>query len=143
MSAPVTVQERSAKPWKYKGYPGFAKWMASSHDFIVFRRFGELNVRTMLLMQDRIARKEEELFRIDKLAQDGPDELGDSSSLRHDPQRRREKILDELTPMLKQYSKSSHDFDTRLADQIFKMNIWSPTLKYEARALLKDTRSRM
>jgi hypothetical protein len=94
------------KPWKFEGYPGFAKWMASSEDFLVFRRFGVLNVRALLLMQDRIARKEQELLGIDGDARNESDVLGDSSSLRYEPQRVREKILDELIPLLQQYSKA-------------------------------------
>ena len=58
-------------------------------------------------MQDRIARKEEELRKIDEDARMGPDDLADSSSLRYEPQKDREKILDELIPMLQRYSKAS------------------------------------
>jgi hypothetical protein len=79
--------------------------MASSEDFIIFRQFGELNVRALLFMQNRITRKEEELLLIDEEARNGPDDLGDSSSLRYEPRKAREKILDELIPMLQQYSK--------------------------------------
>jgi hypothetical protein len=110
MTGIVPEEERLKKPWKFEGYPGFSKWMASSEDFLIFRRFNDLNVRAMLLMQDRIARKEEELRRIDEDARMGPDDLGDSSSLRYEPQKDREKILDELIPMLQRYSKASRRF---------------------------------
>lgn len=104
----ISTEEKLKKPWKYEGYPGFSKWMASSDDFFVCRRFGELNARAILLMQDRIARKEEELHIMDSDAQNGPDDLGDSSSLRYEPQEGREKLVDELIPMLQQYSESLH-----------------------------------
>src|SRR5436309_15736451 len=100
----VSEEERRNPPWKFQGYPAFSKWMASSEDILVLRRFGELNVRAMLLMQDRVARKEELLLRVDEEARRGPDDLGDSSSLRHEPQKEREKLIDELIPMLQQYS---------------------------------------
>ena len=104
MSVLVSEEERLKKPWKFQGYPAFSKWMASSEDFLLLRRFGELNARAMLLMQDRIARKEELLSKIDQGAWRGPDDLGDSSSLRHEPRKEREKLMDELIPMLQQYS---------------------------------------
>jgi len=104
MTGIVLEEEKLKKPWKFEGYPGFSKWMASSEDFLIFRRFNDLNVRAMLLMQDRIARKEEELEKIDEDARMGPDDLGDSSSLRNEPQKDREKILDGLIPMLQKYN---------------------------------------
>jgi hypothetical protein len=104
MSILTSEEEKQKKPWKFQGYPAFSKWMASSEDFLVLRRFGELNARAMLLMQDRIARKEELLMKIDEEARRGPDDLGDSSSLRHEPQKEREQLVDELIPMLQQYS---------------------------------------
>jgi hypothetical protein len=96
--------ERLRKPWKFEGYPGFSRWMASSEDFLILRRFGQPNIRALLLTQHRISRKEELLLRIDEEAMNGPGELGDSSSLRHDPRVERERILDEQVPLLQQYS---------------------------------------
>jgi hypothetical protein len=102
----VDVEDKELKPWKYEGYPGFGKWMASSDDFFVLRRFGQLNVRVLLLMQDRIQRKEEQLFSIDERAQNGPDIAGVANSLRSDPQGEREPLLDEIKVLLKEYSRS-------------------------------------
>ncbi|SPO07123.1 uncharacterized protein DNG_09817 [Cephalotrichum gorgonifer] len=90
--------------WRDEGYPGFSRWMASSDDFLVLRRFGQLNVRVLLLLQDRIVRKEEELLKIDDYARSCADEKADSSSLRHEPLPQREEILDELKTMLKEYN---------------------------------------
>ena len=104
MSAPISENEKQRKPWKFEGYPSFSKWMASSEDFLILRRFGQLNVRALLLMQDRIVRKEESLLEIDDDARHGSDELGDSSSLRYEPRPEREELMDELIPMLRQYS---------------------------------------
>jgi hypothetical protein len=69
--------------------------MASSEDFLL-RRFGQLNVRALLLLQDRIVRKEELLLQIDDDARHSSDELGDSSSLRYDPRKERKRVMDEL-----------------------------------------------
>ncbi len=90
--------------WKDEGYPGFSRWMASSDDFLVLRRFGQLNVRVLLLMQDRIVRKEEELANIDAYGKLSADKA-DSSSLRSEPLPEREIILDELKAMLHEYSR--------------------------------------
>ena len=98
------VEDVKLKPWKYEGYPGFAKWMASSDDFFVLRRFGQMNTRVLLLMQYRINIKEEELLRIDEGARNGPDGEGCANSLKNDPQEEREMILDELRESLNEYS---------------------------------------
>ena len=95
-----------ASHWRDEGYPGFSRWMASSDDFLILRRFSQLNVRVLLLMQDRIVRKEEELVQKDKDGRQGRDEEADCSSLRYDPLPGREKILDELKSILREYSQS-------------------------------------
>lgn len=58
-------------------------------------------------MQDRIAKQEQKLFRIDKDAERDANKLGTSRSLRSKtPENLSEKILDDLAPLLQQYSKS-------------------------------------
>lgn len=99
-------EERARKPWKFEGYPAFSAWIASSDDFFLLRRFGSLNARVLLMIQDEIVRKEDELQSIDLQSQTGPDNLGDCSSFRYEPQPRREKILQELKVLLKEYSTS-------------------------------------
>ena len=145
MTSPtISEEEKLKKPWKYEGYPGFSKWMASSDDFFLCRRFGELNARAILLMQDRIARKEEELHRMDCDAQNGPDDLGDSSSLRFEPRMEREKLLDELIPMLQQYSKAISPFYLHhhaFADYSCETNTSYPIPKSEPGVPPKNTKS--
>ncbi|KAI0125318.1 hypothetical protein BJ170DRAFT_727234 [Xylariales sp. AK1849] len=92
------------KPWRDEGYPAFSQWMSSSEDFLVLRRFGHLNARVLLLMQDRIIQLEESLADIDAIARQSPDEMADSSSLRDDPQVERTRVLDRLIVMLKNYN---------------------------------------
>jgi hypothetical protein len=98
-------EEYERKQWKYEGYPGFAKWMASSDDFFLIRRFGWLNTRVLLMMQDEIVQKEDRLRSIDEQRRAGPDNLGISSSLRENFQSEIKEILEELKPLLKEYSK--------------------------------------
>lgn len=92
------------KPWRDEGYPAFSSWMVSSEDFLVLRRFDQVNTRILLLMQDRIARLEDDLLKIDATARQSPDELADSSSLRDDPQTERLIVLERLTSEVKAYS---------------------------------------
>ena len=62
--APVPEDERK-RAWKFEGYPAFSKFQASSRDVTVFRGFGALSDRCMLLMQDDIVRLEGEIAAID------------------------------------------------------------------------------
>lgn len=115
---PVIPQNNPAarpKPWRDEGYPAFSRWMSSSEDFLVLRRFDQLNTRALLLMQDRIARLEENLLRIDATARQSPDELADSSSLHDDPQTERVAILKSLTSELQTYN---------MPDFLFSLYSW-------------------
>lgn len=98
------AEERTTKPWKQLGYPAFSKWMSSSDDFLVLRRFSTLNVRVLLLLQDRIVRLERDLGRYDEAARLAPDEFPNSGSFRLDAWEDRKNIMDQLLPLLDQYS---------------------------------------
>lgn len=100
----VEAEEMSKKPWKQLGYPAFSKWMSSSDDFLVLRRFSTLNVRALLLLQDRIVRLERDLGRYDEAARHAPDEFANSGSFRLDAWEDRKSIMDQLLPLLEQYS---------------------------------------
>ena len=88
------------RAWKTVGYPGFARWIASSNDVFIIRRFGALNARVILLMQDQIVRKEMELDAIDFIES----QEGRNDSLRGEKGDEREHILLELKALLKEYS---------------------------------------
>lgn len=105
----IPQEEKARKPWKFEGYPAFSKWMASSNDFFLLRRFGALNARVLLMMQDKISRKELELEALDEQARIGPDDLGDSSSFGYEPWPERERLLHELKALLKEYSRRLPD----------------------------------
>lgn len=62
----ISLKEENEKPWKYVGYKVFSRWVASDPSFFVLRRFGTLNVRVALSLQDEIAQLEEKLDYMDK-----------------------------------------------------------------------------
>lgn len=78
--------------------------MASGNEFFVLRRFGDLNARVLLLLQDRIVRLEEQLEYEDRMALLAPNEHADSGTFRDEPRLERERILDELSRELDRYS---------------------------------------
>ncbi|KAL1873242.1 hypothetical protein Daus18300_004062 [Diaporthe australafricana] len=98
------VKQSTNKPWKQLGYPAFSRWMSSSDDFLVLRRFSTLNVRILLLLQDRIVRLEQDLSLYDEAARQAPDEFANSGSFRLDAWEDRKTILDQLLPLLEQYN---------------------------------------
>ncbi|OAQ59435.1 hypothetical protein VFPPC_10493 [Pochonia chlamydosporia 170] len=99
-----TPSEQCESHWRYEGYPGFSKWMASSGDFLILRRFSQLNIRVLLLMQHQIVMLSEELEQIDHEGQQYSDARGDCSSLQHEPLPHRLEILDQLKILLKEYN---------------------------------------
>jgi hypothetical protein len=66
----VGPTEEKEKPWKYIGYKVFSRWVASDPSFFVLRRFGTLNARVALSLQDEIAQLEERLDHMDKTYSD-------------------------------------------------------------------------
>ena len=95
--------------WKYVGYPGFSKFMASSNDCFALRKFGDLNVRVLLKLQNEIVRKERELRQMDQFTMDLPDTQGGCGSFRLDANTPRERLLDEIASLLEDYSLSVRD----------------------------------
>jgi len=94
--------------WQYHGYPALSKWMASSNDFFLLRRFSPLQVRCLLHLQNQIAVKGRQLDEWDKFAVCQEPEKGSSGWIDDDPVslpgNPRPRILRELLPMLKEYS---------------------------------------
>lgn len=98
----ATREEADLQPWRWRGYPSLSKWMASDDDFFVLRRFGTLNARVALMLQDQLAYLEEELKNEDDACKRMP--KGDSGSFRHDSRTRRRKILGATFWTLEKYS---------------------------------------
>jgi hypothetical protein len=93
-------------PWKFKGYRVFSKWMASDQAFFVVRRFGALNCRVILSMQDELVQLEEELETQDQLSMRKPAPNIHNGSFRLDNSNERRKLITETIPQkLKEYSK--------------------------------------
>ncbi len=112
-----TFSDDEKRTWafKFKGYPALARWMGASEDFFLIRRFGDLNARILLAMQDDIMQLEERLQTIDKRYEDAffdkatqkPLTPSRNDTLRCDPDPERRQILGKLRPMLKEYSMTS------------------------------------
>ena len=97
---------KRSQAWKHRGYGDFSEWMASSNDFFIIRRFGALNARILLFMQYRITCLENDLKHIDVEVENSPNPAARNNSLKHDHGSIREEIIEQLIPLLKEYSKS-------------------------------------
>lgn len=95
------AEEAKRKRWKYIGYSGASRWMASDSDFFVIRRFDTLNTRLILERQAQIASIEQKLARIDEsiftIDQD-------NSTVLDDGHPERPELLRKLWPLMKEYS---------------------------------------
>ncbi|KAJ3462900.1 hypothetical protein MRS44_007686 [Fusarium solani] len=65
-NAPPSEEEIQRKPWKFIGYRGYTEFLSSEDDWFVLRRFGALNVRMALALQDEISVLEDELRELDE-----------------------------------------------------------------------------
>jgi hypothetical protein len=91
------------------GYPGFYKFMSTDKDFLVLRRFSSLNTRILVILQWKISKLERELDTLERPNDGEKPLLLDSLDWDYDednPMKRRVEIVDELRPLLREYSKS-------------------------------------
>jgi hypothetical protein len=104
----ISPQEEKDKPWKYVGYKVFSRWIASDPSFFVLRRFGTLNARVALSLQDEIAQLEEKLDYMDKTYSDRNTPDAHNGTFRDDPfngdDDRQNLVKVELPAKLTQYS---------------------------------------
>lgn len=119
----MSPEEKVNIAWQYHGYPALSRWMASSNDFFLLRRFSPLQVRCLLYLQNRIALKGEQLDQWDNFAMCQEPTKGNSGRINRDPEalpgNPRPRIIRELVPMLQEYSKtrdSSHCLAELLQD---------------------------
>lgn len=94
--------------WKFAGYPAFSRFMAYSKDCFTARRFAELNIRSLLKLQNNIVELERELKSMDEYTQKLPDAQGGSGSFRLDADSPRQELLDDIGVQV-------HEYNTRLA----------------------------
>lgn len=100
----VTDEYKNERAWKYEGYPAFSKWIATSDDLMLFRRFEHLNARVLLQLQARLIGKEKELLALDDEAKNTQGDDFRSDIIRRDPFKRRRKHMEEMQRALKEYS---------------------------------------
>lgn len=98
--------EAERVPWKYSGYRVFSRWVASDQAWFIVRRFGALNTRVILALQDEIVQLDQSLDEIDEeLSRKAIDDSTNNGSFRYDPSnRRRDLILNTLPKKLLKYS---------------------------------------
>lgn len=101
----LTRDEKRVSGWKFQGYPLFAKWMGSSNDFCVVRRFTQLGARALLRLQDEIVELESRLEELDNISMKDPSTYGRLNSFRFDQEQEleRDSCMEELTTKLKEY----------------------------------------
>ncbi len=93
------------KPWQQVGYQAYCDLLALESDFFIVRRFGSLNVRVALRMQDAISRLGEQLAQIEGENRQ-PDKEIDNGTFREDTVSERSRLLDQISPLLYRYSES-------------------------------------
>lgn len=91
---------RRTKPWKYVGYQGFSRFIASDDDFLFFRRFGDLSVRVLLVLQDEIVRLEAQLDALNESLSEDTAPDGHNGSFRTEPSQDRNEILHKVISKL-------------------------------------------
>ncbi|KAI1460931.1 hypothetical protein F4805DRAFT_350159 [Annulohypoxylon moriforme] len=92
------------QPWKYIGYRGYAQFLSSDSDLLIFRPFRELSARIALRLQDKISALEMKLMKLDEShSQKGsvPVNNGTFRNKKDD----REAILDQINIALDRYHK--------------------------------------
>ncbi|KAF7515143.1 hypothetical protein G7054_g14738 [Neopestalotiopsis clavispora] len=99
-----TSEEVQRKPWKFVGYRGYTKFIATDDDFYMLRRFNTLNIRTSLAYQDRIAALEEQLTELDDEYSKRDAEDVNNGTFRHD-QEDRQDLLENIGEALYQYNR--------------------------------------
>lgn len=115
-NTPPSEEEIQRKPWKFIGYKGYTEFISSEDDWFVLRRFGTLNVRVALALQDEISVLEEQL-----------EELDGSYSQRESPDRHngrfrgdvedRRALTELISDKLYKYSEyTTHSVDMKLMD---------------------------
>jgi Family of unknown function (DUF6594) len=101
----VTEFDVYDQPWKYKGYKHYSWFLASDDDFLIFRRFGTLNARVILAMQDGISAAEAKLKALDDEASLKNAPRRHNGSFRREEDQERKALITEIKEKLKEYSR--------------------------------------
>ncbi|ORY00305.1 hypothetical protein BCR34DRAFT_575896 [Clohesyomyces aquaticus] len=125
-SSALEEVERLKKPWKYLGYRAFSNFLSSDDDFLIFRRFGPLNTRVLLFLQDEIVQLENQLEDLD--SDHSRKEAVDihNGSFRQEAVPERVELLTKIHAKLKNYNDLLIQFSTiRSQPRASKKNIES------------------
>ncbi|KAI6908734.1 hypothetical protein D0869_12094 [Hortaea werneckii] len=128
----LTTGQKENFNWQYQGYPSLTKWMASSNDFFVLRRFSPLQVRCLLYLQNEIAKKNQAIETWDSYARKQPygTQEGGCGSLSDDPYPQRLALIQQALPLIQQYNDLVNSFtllkekQTASAHQIQNIANW-------------------
>jgi len=104
MDIPLS-EEIQRQPWKYVGYRRYTEFISSDNDLLIFRRFGSLNARVALRLQDKISELEQSLAHLDGEYSKRSAEPINNGTFRDDTEERAA-LLDEITCHLGRYSKN-------------------------------------
>jgi hypothetical protein len=105
----VTQDDIFHEPWKYTGYKKYSWLLASDDDFLIFRRFGTLNARILLLLQDDLTVAEEKLKALDEQysLKDAPRLHNGSFRIEQgEEEQQRRKLVLEIKDKVSEYSTS-------------------------------------
>ena len=102
----LTDEEKRGHSYQYAGYPELSRWMASSQDFFLLRRYSALAARSLLYLQHRIAKIEIELTNLDEKSMMNQDGYAGIDTIDHDTEPGRQILIDQALPLLQQYCTS-------------------------------------
>jgi hypothetical protein len=103
-SEQLTQEEIERKPWKYVGYKGYTKFIASESDFFILRRFTAASIRVALYLQDQVATLVKDLEEIDRRSSQKSAPDYHNGSFRYDENEERQDILVRLHTKMTEYS---------------------------------------
>jgi hypothetical protein len=98
----MALQEMEEKSWKYIGYKGYFRFIASNPDLFILRRFAPEITRLALWLQYHISEASEGLERIDERHSQRDVEDIHNGSFRDDPEDRR-RALETLLAAISRY----------------------------------------
>jgi hypothetical protein len=98
----MPLQEMEEKPWKYIGYKGYFRFIASNPDLFILKMFAPESTRLALWLQYHVSEASEGLERIDMRHSQRDVEDIHNGSFRDDPGDRR-RVLETLLAAISRY----------------------------------------
>lgn len=120
--AKLSDEEKQDYSWQYFGYPGLSKWMGSSNDFFLLRKFSALNARALLYLQNELSQRERRIEEWDEFTMQFPRGKGGCGSFRKDEANQvtsaRSQLLKETIPLLQEYCEYRQRRDRRAMPEL-------------------------